>query len=57
MGGVFRRGYATECTKALGADARKVEEISAWVDESFHEFTSATKDSRQRVTFFFFNVV
>ena len=53
VGGVFRRCYASDCVKALKADARKVDKIAEWFLENAHEFKCALKDSRQKVNFVF----
>ena len=53
VGGVFRRGYWSECTKSLKGNARKVNKIAEWVESDFHQFDSAVKDSRQKVNISF----
>jgi len=53
VGGVFRRRYATDCTKELHADARKVMKIAEWFNANAHEFKTAEKDSRMKVPCYF----
>ena len=49
VGGVLNRGYQSECTLALEADARFCDKIALWVENSFHEFTECGKESRMKV--------